>query len=128
MLFFILIFPFKLYANTVTVGTNSALLQWTIPTIDTSGNPLTDLSGYFIFYGNNPSALTKSIQITNITTNYYLLNNLANGTWYFVVVSYTTLGTDSLPSNVVSKVLPASVVTITLGGETPNPPFNITVN
>jgi len=41
------------------------------------------------------------INVGNVTS--YVLNNLAVGTYYFVVKDYNTSGVESAPSNEVSK-------------------------
>ncbi len=117
--------PSFVEAQTVTVGPTSAFLLWTIPTTNTDGSPLTDLAGFYIFYGSSPSSLTNIIPIANPRQNSYMVNNLANGTWYFVVTAYTTQGTQNAPSNVVSKSIPAATVTVPT--VIPSPPTNVTL-
>ncbi len=76
-------------------------LNWTAPTTNTDGTPLTDLSGYKLYYGTSAGNYTNSITLGNVIT--YTLNNLANGTYYFVATAYTAAGSESAPSNEVSK-------------------------
>ena len=94
----------------ITVSAPSALaggvnISWMPPTTATDGSTLTDLAGYNIYYGTNPSALTQKVQVTNIGVTTSVITGLASGTWYFVVTSYTTQGTESVPSNVVSATI-----------------------
>ena len=94
----------------ITVSAPSALaggvnVSWMPPTTATDGSTLTDLAGYNIYYGTNPSALTQKVQVTNIGVTTSVITGLASGTWYFVVTSYTTQGTESVPSNVVSATI-----------------------
>ena len=112
-------------AQTVTVGPTSAFLQWSIPTANTDGSPLTNLAGFYIYYGTSPSSLTNVIMVSNPSQNSYMVNNLANGTWYFAGTAYTTQGTQGVPSNVVSKTIPAA--TVTVSSVIPSPPTNVTL-
>ena len=94
----------------ITVSAPSALaggvnISWMPPTTATDGSTLTDLAGYNIYYGTSPSALTQKMQVTNIGVTSSVITGLASGTWYFVVTSYTTQGTESVPSNVVSATI-----------------------
>lgn len=75
------------------------------PTTTADGTTLLNLAGYYIYYGTNPSALTQEVQVSNIGVTTYDVGNLSSGTWYFVVTSYTTDGTQSVPSNVVSQTI-----------------------
>jgi hypothetical protein len=89
-------------ASTSPPGTAS--LSWVAPTLNTNGSPLTTLTGYHIFYGNSPNALTQSIAITSAATSYEI-TNLAPGTWYFAVAADSSDGSESAPSSVSSKTI-----------------------
>lgn len=91
--------------TTVKSGTGAAQVSWTPPTTTTDGSTLLNLAGYDIYYGTSPGALTQQIQVTNIGLTTYDVTGLSSGTWYFVVTSYTTDGTQSPPSNVVSYTI-----------------------
>ncbi len=91
--------------TTVKSGTGTAQISWTPPTTTTDGSTLLNLAGYDIYYGTNPSALTQEVQVSNIGLTTYDVTGLGTGTWYFVVTSYTTDGTQSAPSNVVSQTI-----------------------
>ena len=82
-----------------------ATLSWTPPTSNTDGTALTNLAGYRIHYGTSPAALTSTIQIANPGLSRYTLSNLSSGTYYFAVRAYTSAGSESANSNVVSKVV-----------------------
>jgi hypothetical protein len=86
-------------------ATGSADVSWTPPTTNTNGSTLTNLAGYTIYYGTSTTALTQKVQVANIGVTNYVISGLTSGTWYFVVTSYTTDGTESEPSNVVSKTV-----------------------
>lgn len=111
------------FAQTVTIGPNSAYLRWSIPTTATDGSKLTNLAGFYIYYGSSPSSLTNIVLIPNPAQSAYMVNNLASGTWYFAQTSYTAQGTQSAPSNVVSKTIPAPVTIVPT--VIPNPPTGV---
>lgn len=84
--------------------TASAALSWVAPTLNSDGSQLTNLAGYNIYYGTDPSALTETIQVANAAALSYTVTGLAtHTTWYFMVTSYTSAGEESAPSSVTSK-------------------------
>lgn len=83
----------------------TATLRWTQPVTNTNGSSLTDLAGYIIDYGTTASNLNQSVSITSPATTSYTLQDLTAGTWYFAIVAYTTEGTQSPLSNVVSAAI-----------------------
>jgi hypothetical protein len=80
-------------------------LNWTTPTLNTDGTPLTDLSGYTISYGTSSTKLTQSITITSPTATTYTIAGLAAGAWYFEIAANASNGTQSAPSNIASKMI-----------------------
>ena len=86
-------------------GTGSATLSWTIPTTNADGSALTDLAGFRIYYGNSPDSLTQSITITTPDTTNFVISNLGTGTWYFALLAYNSLQTESPLSAIVSKTI-----------------------
>ena len=88
-----------------STATGSATLTWTAPTENDDGSALTNLAGYRIRYGTAPTALTQTVQVANAGLTTYVIDNLAQGTWYFAMTAYTSAGLESLPTNVVSKVV-----------------------
>lgn len=87
------------------VASGSAVVSWVPPTTAATGAPLTDLAGYELFYGRNPSALTHIVKIPDVHITRFVLRGLAHGRWYFVVTAYTRNGAMSVPSNVASKAI-----------------------
>jgi len=55
-----------------------------------------------VYYGTSPDQLTESVKVTNPGLTAYTLSNLAAGTWYFAVTSYSSTGVESTRSGVVS--------------------------
>jgi hypothetical protein len=92
---------FSITVSAVTSG--SATLNWTPPTQNMDGSPLSDLSGYIIFYGTNPSSLSQQISLSDPSLSTYVVPGLSTGTWYFAVKAVTSSGVDSGFSNTASK-------------------------
>jgi fibronectin type III domain protein/BACON domain-containing protein len=81
--------------TTVTSTSTAATLTW---------NPVTstDLAGYKVYMGTASGVYGTSLNVGNVTS--YMVNNLVLGTtYYFVVTGYNSSGSESLPSNEVSK-------------------------
>jgi Fibronectin type III domain len=90
----------------VTASSNgTATLTWVPPTLNTDGTAVTTLTGYHIYYGTNPGALTQSVAVSGTTTTSYEITGLTSGTWYFAVAADAADGTESAPSNVGSKTI-----------------------
>jgi len=101
----------------------SAPLSWTMPTEndDDPPTPLTDLAGVKIYQGDvSGGPYPIEYDAGNVTS--YLVENLADGTYYFVAKAYNTQGAHSVNSNEAIKVVlvdPASA---------PNAPINLVVD
>jgi Putative Ig domain len=91
------------FSISVTENSNSSVsLSWTAPTQNANGTALTDLAGYYIYYGTSANQMTQSVKIANPGITSYVLSNLSPGTWYFSIVTYTTANEESTNSAVVS--------------------------
>lgn len=95
--------PFSITVEAVSLG--SVTLSWTAPTENTDGSPLTNLAGYRVYWGKNGS-YPNSSTISNSGVTTYVVENLAAGTWNFVVRAYSTQGVESSNSNVATKTIP----------------------
>jgi hypothetical protein len=82
----------------------SATLSWSAPMQNTDGTTLTNLAGYRIFYGKSSSAMSQSVQIANAGVTTYVVD-LTPGTYFFSIKAYSSNGSESDSSNVVSKVV-----------------------
>jgi Viral BACON domain len=80
--------------STPTTSMYRASLTWDLST-DAS------VAGYKVYMGTTSGVYGTPITLANVTS--YVLNNLPVATYYFVVTSYNANGTESLPSNEVSK-------------------------
>jgi hypothetical protein len=87
------------------VATGNVTLSWTAPTQNTDGTALTNLAGYRIFYGNNASSLTQTVNINSAGISLYMVENLSSGTWYFAVKAVSATGAESDLSAMISKTL-----------------------
>jgi hypothetical protein len=97
---------FSITVNAPPATSGSAVLSIVPPAQNTDGSTLTDLAGYRIYYGTSASALTQLTQITTTTQTSYTAATLAAGTWYFGATAYTTAGTESAMSALVTKTIP----------------------
>lgn len=87
------------------VPPGAVALSWDVPTQTVDGGLLNDLSGYRVHYGMSADALTDSIEIPGSGANQYIVQGLQNGTYYFAVRAVTQTGAESVPSNVISRVI-----------------------
>jgi hypothetical protein len=92
-------------AQALPTGNGMATVSWDAPTITTQGTALTDLAGYRIYYGLSESELTQRVELNNVGTQTYVVDNLGTGTWYFAVKAVTSIGVESPLSEVVSKTI-----------------------
>ena len=91
--------------NAPAATSGSATLSWIPPTQNLDGSPITDLSGYHIYYGTNADDLTTSITVNGGSSSTYTVSGLSPGTYYFSVVAYNAEGVDSPQSNLESKAI-----------------------
>jgi hypothetical protein len=88
-----------------SVATGNATLNWTAPTMNSDGTPLTNLAGYRIAYGRSSTNLDQTVSINNSGTTTHTLNNLTAGTWYFTMYSFTSDGIESDPGALGQKTI-----------------------
>jgi hypothetical protein len=89
-----------------TASTGNATLSWSAPSENTNGSALTDLGGFKIYYGTEPTQLTNTVALTNPGLLTYVVTELPIGTtYYFAVIAVTTTGVESAPSQTVSSTI-----------------------
>lgn len=92
---------------TIVVGGSSGMgtanLRWSPPTQTVDGQPLADLAGYRVYYGQASTDLSRVVTVADRFTTEVVVHDLDPGTWYFSVTAYTSQGAESTRSNVVSK-------------------------
>jgi hypothetical protein len=89
--------------DVTAIGSASVTLSWTPPTEYEDGSPLTDLDGYYIYYGDEKGDYPNVIHIENESISTYVVGNLSEKTYYFVATSYNSQGVESRRSNVAKK-------------------------
>lgn len=99
----------SLPAFTITVAlpvTRTATLNWTPPTQNMDGSPITNLAGYKVMYGSSPGQYSQALSVPVATMTSVAIEALEAGrTWYFTVKAVNTSGVESDFSNEVSKLL-----------------------
>lgn len=99
----------SLPAFTISVAlpvTRTATLNWTPPTQNMDGTPITNLAGYKVMYGSSPGQYSQALNVPVASMNSVVIEALEAGrTWYFSVKAVNTSGIESDFSNEVSKLL-----------------------
>src|SRR5690606_9412070 len=80
-------------------------LTWLPPTETVRGNALTNLAGYKLLWGTSPGNYTSQRLVSNPGISSWVLDGLAAGTYYFVVVAINSLGEESGYSNMIERVV-----------------------
>jgi hypothetical protein len=96
---------FSVAVNAAGSSNGSATLSWTPPTRTTSGATLSGLTGYRIYYGTSASNLSRTVQVSGAGMTRYVVSDLSPATYYFSIRAYTSSGTESAASSVVSKAV-----------------------
>ena len=91
--------------TTTPPPTKSVTLSWVAPTLNTDGTILNDLAGYTITYGTIATSLNQSVTVTGAASTTYTIANLAPGTYYFSVTAYSSAGTQSAPTPIISTTI-----------------------
>ena len=89
--------------DTRDIGT--AMVEWTPPTQYSDGSAATDLAGHRVYYGTDPNALTRVINVEGTAYTSQFIDNLAPGTWYFAVTAYNGNGLESRRSSIHRKTI-----------------------
>jgi Putative Ig domain len=81
---------------------SNVTLSWQAPTENADGSALVDLKGYKVHYGSASKTYTNTIQVANPGLTTYVVQNLAEGKYYFAVTAYNSAGHESSLSPEVS--------------------------
>ena len=74
-------------------ATGTVTVSWTAPTTNTDGSPMGAITGYYIYYGPSPAAMTQTILLTdNPSATSYVVQHLRPGTYYFSIAASTASG------------------------------------
>ena len=90
----------------VSTSDADATLFWRVPMETIDGSPINGLAGYYIYYGDSPTALENVVQIRDPAMTGYVIRNLSRGVHYFSVSAYTESGAQSGLAAPVSKSIP----------------------
>jgi hypothetical protein len=94
------------FALTVTPSeTRSVTVKWLPPTENTDGTPITDLSGYKVFYGVASQQYSTSMYLAGASATSVVVEGLAPGTYYFSVKAVNNAGVASTYADEVVAVL-----------------------
>jgi len=96
---------FNIVVTGAVASTGSLTVSWSPPLTNSDGSTLSNLAGYRISYGTSASSLTQSVDVANPSLSSFMIDNLASGTWYFSMKSYTSAGVESLATAVVSGIV-----------------------
>lgn len=80
--------------NTPSPGTGTASLSWTPPTTYEDGSVMANLAGHNI-YMDSGNGYVKIGTLTNPSISDYLVENLASGSYSFVVTAFDSQGIES---------------------------------
>lgn len=95
--------PFSI--DVVGTALGSATLSWEPPMQRTDGSPLTNLTGYKIYWGTVAGSYSNSVLISNPGVTSYVIDQLTPARWYFVATAVDAAGAESAFSNLASKLI-----------------------
>lgn len=106
-------------------------LDWTAPTLNTDGSPLTDLASFDIYYGTTQGGPYDNVEvIDDETQTSATIAPLTVGTWCFVITASNANGVESDQSNEACQILADDLVTESVGitvNARPAPPVITTI-
>jgi len=88
----------------VTVAVSDGRLRWQAPVENEDGTPLTDLSGFVLYWGAESGHYTGSAKLGRKTREW--LADLASGSYYFAITAVDSDGDESGYSNELEKFIP----------------------
>jgi hypothetical protein len=89
----------------LATATGNAVVRWTIPTTNTDGSPLSDLTGFRVVYGRTSTTLDQTANVNNPSLSVFTVENLVSGQWYFAVYAVNSRGVTSEISNLATKFI-----------------------
>jgi hypothetical protein len=93
-------------ASTLPSASSGAVtLNWTPPTENVDGTPITNLSGYDIRYGTASGDYTQAVSVASPGIATYVVDNLTPGTYYFSISATESDGSQSPLSPEVSATV-----------------------
>jgi hypothetical protein len=95
--------PFSV--TVIGAGTAAVTITWLPPVVNDDGTPLTDLAGYYIYYGTDANSLENVHTIRNMGISSHVIDGLIPGQWYFAIKSFNTAGIESDMSGVIGAAV-----------------------
>jgi hypothetical protein len=86
-------------------ATGSATLSWSPPSVNSDGTPLTNLSGYKVYWGTTQGSYSNSVYLSNPGLTSYVIGNLVPGTYYFTAKAVTAAGLESSFGGIARKTI-----------------------
>ena len=86
MVLLMLAVAMSVFPGAAATAYSAVTVYWNATTTNDDGTPLTDLSGFKIYYGLSTWSYSNSLDVGNVTT--YTLTNLQPGIYYFVTTAY----------------------------------------
>ena len=83
----------------------SMTLSWTPPTENTDGSAITDLTGYYIYYGSTSRSYPNRVRIDNPSISTYVIESLIPDTYYVAATSFNSVGVESTFSDEAVKTV-----------------------
>jgi hypothetical protein len=94
-------FSIEVVAQGAALG--AVTLSWEPPTENEDGSYLDDLTGYWIYWGNNSGQYTEWMRIDNPGLTAIVIEDLVPGAWEFAMTSFNADGVESSLSNAVTR-------------------------
>ena len=95
--------PFSIEVVAPGASQGAVTLSWAPPTENEDGSYLTDLAGYWLYWGNNPGQYTQWMRIDNPGLTTVVIESLVPGSWEFAMTSFNAAGIESSLSNAVTR-------------------------
>jgi len=95
--------PFSM--TVVGGGSRTVSISWVPPTTYEDGSALTNLAGYRVHFGKSSADLSSTMTISNAGITRQVMDTLESGTWYFAITAFTSEGSESLKSSIVSATV-----------------------
>jgi hypothetical protein len=80
-------------------------VTWVAPSSRDDNSPLTNLAGFYVYYGQRSGEYVSKVPITNPNASSHTVSDLAPGTWFFAVSAYDDNGFESNLSSEISRTL-----------------------
>jgi hypothetical protein len=97
--------PFAVIISTAQTATTTVTLGWQAPTQNDDGTPLTDLTGFRVYYGSATQNYVGTIAIDNAGLTQHVVEDLPTGTYFFAITAINAEGLESVYSTEVTTTI-----------------------